>query len=159
MKIGMVNDNTNFETDLNYDEYGICEIQAHLFEYVANQGVDIEWFTKAYLCSDFCRRAMDTIYSRFQTADELEHLDFLLPEVGTLQEYEDNTMFDPDVAWWIGFTYRQLYIQTQISSKELYERISFETMCRYYPGLHTVDEEMATDIICENFGLQKVIRK
>lgn len=148
----------NQETDLSYDEYGICEIQAKVFEYVAYDCVDMEWFAKAYLCSDFCRRAMDTIYSRFQTADEPEHLDFLIPEIGPLKKYENGEQFNPDTAWWIGFMYRQLYIQTQIPSKELCEKIPFKTMCKYYPGLHTVDEEMATDIICENFGLQKVKR-
>ena len=27
-------------------------------------------------------------------------------------------------------------------------------MCGYYLGLHTVDEEIAIDIVCENYGLK-----
>ena len=54
--------------------------------------------------------------------------------------------------------YRQLYIETEIPSAELVEKADFATMCRYYPGLHTIDEEMATDIICENKGLKKLER-
>lgn len=61
--------------------------------------------------------------------------------------------FDPDVVQWIGFTYRMLYIETKIPSAELCNIVSFDAMCGYYPGLHTLDEEMAIDIICENFNL------
>ena len=27
-------------------------------------------------------------------------------------------------------------------------------MCKYYPGLHTIDEEQAIDIICEDHNLK-----
>ena len=46
----------------------------------------MEWFANQYLSSDFCRRSMDTIYSRFFVADELEHLDFIIPEIGSLKQ-------------------------------------------------------------------------
>lgn len=141
---------------MNLDEYGICQNQARLYEYVAHKGVDIEWFSENYLRSSFCKRAFDTIYSRFQTADEQECLDFIWPELGSIKYMERDMMFDPDIAYWIGFTYRQLYIETNISSSELVEKIDFATMFRYYPGLHTIDEEMATDIICENKGFEKL---
>lgn len=140
------------------DEYGICKTQARLYRYVAQKGFDMEWFSENYLRSSFCKRAFDTTYSRFQTADELECLDFILPELGTIKMLDDAYMFHPDVAEWIGFTYRQLYIETEIPSSELVKKINFATMCRYYPGLHTVDEEMATDIICENKGFEKLER-
>ena len=148
----------NEEYDLNNVEQGICVTQGTLFRHVANEGVDMEWFVEKYLSSDFCRRSMDTIYSRFFTADELEHLDFIIPEIGELKQ-NPYGYFDGNVAYWIGFTYRQLYIQTGISSKELIKIIPFQKMCNVYPGLHTVDEEMATDILCENFKLTKKKRE
>jgi len=138
------------------DDYEICKNQARLYRYVAIKGFDMEWFSENYLRSSFCKRAFDTIYSRFQTADELECLDFIIPELGIIQYMNDDMMFDPDVAEWIGFTYRQLYIETGIPSSEIVEKVDFATMCRYYPGLHTIDEDMATDIICENFGFSKI---
>ena len=138
-------------------DYTICKTQGSIYEQQAKDGYDIVIFSDLYLKSDFCRRAFDTIYSRFQIADRLECLDFILPEIGgkcrkfTTRE----EIFSPDVAYWIGFTYRQLYIETCISSRELSERLSFEAMCRYYPGLHTVDEYMATGIICNDYGFEK----
>ena len=138
------------------DEYEICLNQARLYEYVAKKGFDMQWFSESYLRSSFCRRAFDTIYSRFQTADELECLDFIIPELGTIKMLDDEYMFDSNVAYWVGFTYRQLYIETGVFSSEIVEKVDFATMCRYYPGLHTVDEEMATDIICENKGFEKL---
>lgn len=143
---------------MNLDEYGICQNQARLYEYVARKGFDMEWFSEEYLRSSFCKRAFDTVYSRFQTADEQECLDFIIPELKTIKMLDKEYMLDPDVAYWIGFTYRQLYIETEVPSSKLVEKVDFTTMCRYYPGLHTVDEEMATDIICENKGFKKLAR-
>lgn len=166
-------------------EYEICNTQGNLYEFIAKKGFDIERFSGLYLQSDFCRRAFDTIYSRFQLADELECMDFIVPELkGKFPEFDDGCItedydripenakpqgallamgpkdplhkpescFSPDAAYWIGFTYRQLYIETGTSSRELSERLPFDAMCRYYPGLHTVDEEMAVSIICEDYG-------
>lgn len=147
-------------------EYEICNTQGNLYEFIAKKGFNIELFSRLYLQSDFCRRAFDTIYSRFQLADELECLDFIVPELkGKFPEFDDGCItedydripepescFSPDAAYWIGFTYRQLYIETGTSSRELSERLPFDAMCRYYPGLHTVDEEMAVSIICEDYG-------
>jgi hypothetical protein len=80
-------------TDLEYD---ICE----------TQGYNLEKFLPLYLQSDFCKRAMDTIYSRFPLEDELECWDFIYPEIkNELSIYEDNKTFDRNVAYWIGFTY------------------------------------------------------
>lgn len=135
---------------INYD---ICMTQARLYRYIANDGKDIKEFSDKYLNSDFCRRAMDCYYSRFQLETELECLDFIYPEIGSIST-KDNC--DPDIASWIGFTYRQLAFETNLSSKELVSIIPFDIMAGYYMGMHTVDEEMATDIICKNHKLEKV---
>lgn len=88
---------TGRHKDLTYDEMCTCRVQGDVFRYVAKMGADMEWFTKADMESDFCRRVMDMEYSRFQSADELEHLDFLLPETGPLVFYQDGQCFDADV--------------------------------------------------------------
>jgi hypothetical protein len=137
-------------TDLEYD---ICETQGRIYEYAATQGYNLEKFSPLYLQSDFCKRAMDTIYSRFQLEDELECWDFIYPEIkNELSIYEDNKTFDRNVAYWIGFTYRQSYIATGISSSDLSQLLDIKTMCDYYPGLHTIDEDEAMEIINNNLS-------
>lgn len=124
----------------------ICETQARIYELAADTGYDMKAFSDAYLASSFCERAMDTVYSRFQFADAEECFDFLIPEIGE-RVPKGSGYFDPAVAHWIGYTYRQMAFELQMGSRELSKRLSFELMCQYYPGLHTIDEEMSAEII------------
>lgn len=134
----------------------ICKTQGKLFEYLANEGYDMFRFSNAYLHSHFCKQHFDTLYSRFQWEMEEEILDFLIPEIkNLLVKYEDNRYFDADTAYWIGYMYRQLYIETGISSKELSERVPFEAMCAVYSGMHTIDEEEAVARLCQDFSLKR----
>ena len=132
-------------------EYIICKTQGRIYRYIAAHGYDVEAFSDAYLRSDFCRRAMDTIYSRFQWADEEECLDFITQEID-LPKMDTTSVFDPDVAFWIGFTYRQLYIETNRSSRQLCKDIPFGRMCAMYPGMHTIAEDSVAEIIAEGHG-------
>lgn len=137
-------------------EYDICMTQSRIYRYIAQSGYDVKQFSDAYLMSDFCRRAFDTIYSRFQMEDVLECMDFIEPEISNdLVRNQNNIIFDEDVAAWIGFTYRQLYFETKVNSSKLVKVVSFRTLCNYYAGLHTIDWEDATDIICKDFGMTK----
>ena len=138
--------------DINYD---ICMTQSRIYKYVAQCGYDVKKFSDAFLMSDFCRRAFDTIYSRFQLEDVLECMDFIVPEIKDALILNENIIFDEDVAAWIGFVYRQLYIETKVNSATLAVKVSFRTLCNYYPGLHTIDLEDATDIICKDFCIVK----
>lgn len=139
---------------MNTDTYLICSKQGEIFELVSRQGIDMQAFTEQYLCSDFCRRQFDTAYSRYQCADAGESLDIYGREkLSHLPRYEDNKMFLPETAWWIGFTYRQLWYRTGIASRELVQRVPFRTLAAMYPGYHTIDEDMAADRIIEAFRL------
>ena len=62
-------------------EHDICDTQGRIYEYASTFGYDMEVFSKAYLCSDFCHRAMDAPYSRFQLHTEEECWDFIYPEI------------------------------------------------------------------------------
>lgn len=122
-----------------------------LYEHVANDGILFPKFSDVYLVSDFCKRAMDTDYSRFQLQHPGELLDFIIPEnPGIDEKFPDGQHFDGAVAYWIGFMYRYLSIAMGISSKELLQRYSFGQMCAVYPGMHTVDYDMAADMIVGN---------
>lgn len=39
--------------------------------------------------------------------------------------------------------YRYLFISTGIMSAELVQKVTYDVMLVYYPGLHTIDEDMA----------------
>lgn len=134
----------NSEKGIQYD---ICRTQEDIYRWAAERKYDIKRFSNEYLSSDFCRRAMDSFYSRFQLCDPDECMDFVTPEIGGADKFQSELYFDEDVAGWIGWMYRFLAFETKLSSKELNSKVPFDAMCRYYPGLHTVDEDMAVDII------------
>lgn len=141
-------------TPINGVDYDICATQQRIFREYALKGYDMKIFTEEYLMSDFCNRHMDRTYSRFQLEDVSECSDFFLPEIGyKLKKYDGGNRFDPDVAEWIGFTFRQLQIETGIKSNDLIKKISFEDMCRLYPGMHTIGELDAAERISEMYNL------
>jgi len=132
----------------------ICKQQQELFEYVQEQGADVREFAEAFLKSDFCNRSLDRPYSVDQYADIMNWLEFL--------EWE-NIIVEPilrqqwpvsfQIAGWLGFTYRQLQIETGLHSRDLWEQVPIDKLIRAWPGLHTVDEDMVAEIITEDFRL------
>ena len=131
-------------------QYDICDTQAMIYSYAAEQGYDMQQFSDFYMASDFCRREMDAEYSVMQLADDTVCWECIEPEIGPhLKKYPDGLCFDVDAAWWIGFTYRQLVFLTGRTSSEIVKKASFKQLISAYPGLHTVDEEMAGEILIE----------
>ena len=126
----------------------ICETQGNIFRCANELGYDMDKFVPAYMQSRFCERSMDTVYSPFQMADPEECLDFILPEINVPKLPQPK--YRADILYWIGYTYRHLYFSLNKTSKEIGNRVSFISMLAYYPGLHTVDEDMAVDIINED---------
>lgn len=126
----------------------ICETQGDIFKTACLMKLDMDEFVPAYMKSHFCEKNMDVIWSVFQFADAEECLDFIIPEI--TPPILDSVKYKPSVLDWIGYVYRQLYFSLGITSREIYEKVSFKDMLVYYPGLHTVDEDMAIDIIKEN---------
>ena len=133
--------------------YEISNTQGEMYKRMAQLGYDIEDFSDVYLQSEFCKRAFDTDWSYYQLLSGRECLDALFYDTPMTKKRESG-YFDEDVAYWIGFTYRLLYIETKVPSSELVNIVTFESMCKYYPGLHTIDEEQAIDIICEDHNLK-----
>ena len=127
----------------------ICNTQGSIYKYAANHKYDMGKFSESYLSSSFCERAMDSDYSRFQFSNAEECLDFIIPEIGDMENSWE-FYFDPNVAYWIGWTYRHVASSAGIPSNELVKVLPFNAMCAYYPGLHTISEDQAYDIILEN---------
>lgn len=126
-------------------EMNICETQAMLYEAAARIGYDLKSFSEYFLNSEFCSRSMDTSYSRYQMADPGEIMDFL--DMDSVRK--TNICQSKGEAYWIGFMYRYLYYCLGKTSRQLMQEYPFRLMCRVYPGLHTLDEEMAADILTE----------
>ena len=140
---------TNQENTLTPIQRIICETQGEIFRCANEWRLNMDEFVPLYMHSVFCKRAMDGIYSRFQMADGEECLDYILKEIhpSILNEihYNEQAMF------WVGFTYRQLTFRLRdIPSKIIYDRLPFFSLAKQYYGLHTIDEEIAIDIIIEN---------
>lgn len=140
-------------TDVEWD---ICKNQGKIFEEVALQGYNMESFTESYLHSDFCNRYFDAEWSHYQMLDKMSCLAVLIPEIEVqLRKSEGELIFDPDVAYWIGFTYRQVQIGTGVPSTKLAYIIPFDMMCAMYAGGHTISEDMCFERICDDFKLSK----
>ena len=118
---------------MNLTDFYICETQGDIYVYMAKKGYDMNIFSDNYLKSDFCRREFDTEYSRYQDELPNECADFYMPEISDkLVRYPFGCCFDLEEAEWIGFAYRQLYLETGIYSSELADIVPFEEMREYY---------------------------
>ena len=138
---------------LDMVQWRICDTQQDIYKIAALSQYDMKAFSDAYLSSVFCERQMDSSYSRYQFSYGEECMDFITPEIGEFksQEYVKNDkMFSMDVAEWIGWTYRQIQIITKIPSKKLKDYLSFDELCRYYPGMHTILEDYAAEDMIRN---------
>ena len=133
----------------------IAETQGMIYEMAADQDWDLGYFSAEYLKSDFCERAMDTIYSRFQFADAGECMDHITPEI-PFKGYDDGLHFDPDVAYWIGSIYRYICFHSGYSSRYLADLLPFESMCARYEGFHTLDDIEATERICSELHEKQI---
>lgn len=102
-------------------DYDICECQGEIYREAAKAGYDIGSFSDAYLKSEFYGTSFDTVWSRFQVLGGFECLEAVLMEVSPSKIEDENVEFDRDVAYWMGYIYRQLYLTTGIKSAELAE--------------------------------------
>lgn len=126
----------------------ICETQGEIFQCANEMKLDMNIFIPKYMKSEFCKRNMDTIYSHFQMTFPEDSLYFILQEIDVpiLNEVQYNST----VMEWIGYIYRHLYYALKKDSNVIIDKVPFECMLAYFPGLHTVDENMAVDIIFED---------
>ena len=129
--------------------YSICETQGAIYRCVNRRKFSLPVFSDQYLHSRFCTVQMDAVYSHFQLADAEECLDFILPEIEV--PLISAPAYPEQVAYWIGFMYRYLFFSLQLHSDQIADALSFQAMTVYYPGLHTIDEDMAVDIIRHDF--------
>lgn len=137
------------------DEYrNICVQQQDLYECVQKKLADVYEFSEAFLQSDYCNRHIDAPYDVHQYDDIVNWFEFLeMENIVPMPKQEQIFPVSCATAGWIGFMYRYIQIETGIASRELRKKVPFEKLAISYPGLHTVDEQMAFDIIKHDFSL------
>lgn len=136
------------KTDIKID-YDICCTVGRIYVLANNTGYKMKEFSNMFLSSNFCKRAFDTTYSVFQLEDEYMSMDYLLKEVNPPMEDKDIMLIE-DIAFWIGFIYRYIYIQTLIPSDKLVKKIPYDYLLSKSYGLLALDEEEAYEIICKD---------
>ena len=138
---------------MTHEQQYMCETQKELFEYSQRNVVDIRQYACDFLKSDFCNRCLDVRYSVYQYSDMMEWLDFLEKDCKIKPDAFQKDRVPFHVAGWLGYTYRQIWAETGLKSKDIIEKVAPNKLIISYPGLHTVDEDMAIDIIIKDFGL------
>ena len=126
----------------------LCDIQGRLFELSAREGYDSIPFIATFMSSETARN-YDRPYNYTQWMGE-EYL---------LEEITDNACPDAvpksgdvlsrEALYWIGYVYRYWHFLTGESSKEIYAQADAATMAHAYPGLHTLDTELAIENLRE----------
>ena len=140
---------------MDVEERFICEQQQALYKYVQELGADVLEFSDRFLHSRFCNNSLDKPYSVDQFADIGDWIDFLEMEgCSVAAEPFPESQVTAEEAAWLGYTYRQLHFATGLKGVELAEMVPAKRLVIAFPGLHTVDEEMAVEIIIRDFGLQ-----
>ena len=140
-------------------ERDICKTQGYFYELAAIDGCDMSMFSDRYLRSRFCLRQMETRYSPYQREDARTCLEFIYPEIGGPESMpfmgKNEHIFNPDVAYWAGYTYYQLYCETGVHGKDLVSQVPFNSLIQNYKAHHTLDEIYSTDILCAYYRLEK----
>lgn len=120
-------------------ELKLCDIQGRLFELSGREGLNSEFFIKAFMMSKVAEN-LDSVYNRMQWAGE----EYLLEELmAACAMKKDGSIYPQDVLFWIGYIYRYWNIQEKESSKKIYRQASAKTMNRNYLMFHSMDPEMA----------------
>lgn len=133
-------------TELNSQQFGLCDVQGRLFELARKNGYDCEDFIEKFMNSK-AAAALDESYDRLQWAGEEYILEELIDEVGGLRKA--GTVYHNEIMYWSGYTYRCWHYYTGESSKEIYQTADAKTMAECYPGFHTLDVKMAIDRLKE----------
>lgn len=131
----------------------ICNQQKELYEYAQSNYADIRKFSNDFMNSDFCNRSIDKPYSVDQYSDIVNWIEFLEKDCPIEADILQKNKVPYNTAGWIGFTYRYLHFVTGLPSRALADKVPVDRLIISYPGLHTVDEDMAADIIIHDFNI------
>lgn len=132
----------------------LCDIQGRLFELALRDGFDCPAFIEAFMNSRTAA-CLDDVYDRLQWAGEEYILEELDDEVKGLKKA--GAIFDNEVMYWAGYTYRYWHYYTGEASNEIYKIADAKTMDECWLGFHTLDVEMAVDDLKEIYRQKKAL--
>lgn len=133
-------------TELNTQQFGLCDIQGRLFELALRKGYNCKAFIEKFMNSKTAA-ALDERYDRLQWAGEEYILEELNEEVGGIPK--GGISYHNEIMYWSGYVYRYWHYYTGECSKEIYAIADAEKMATVYLGFHTLDVEMAIDRLKE----------
>lgn len=132
--------------NLTTEKRQLCDIQGRLFELALKDGFDCPAFIEAFMNSR-AAACLDSSYDRLQWAGEEYILEELKDEIGGLKPA--GALYDREVMYWTGYTYRYWHYYTGESSRDIYQTADAQTMDQCWLGFHTLDVEMAVDNLKE----------
>ena len=145
-----------FEAQVTRCQHHDCQQQGRLFETAFLEKYDMRVFVPTFMKST-AAAGLDAEYNRYQWAGNA----YILEDVsstygigpvrrpdGQVGEPLDGADFE--ACFWMGYLYRWWHYYTKQSSREIYACADYETMCRSYPGYHTLSCTMAVDRLMEN---------
>ena len=131
--------------------YMLASMQARIFERSAKEGIPSYFF-------------IQTLANSFD-AYQLDDLSFLLSGSSEIEVYMNTKMhtkrknglvYPEPVMHWMGFFYRYASYLTNISSKQLFKKISPKYLSGVYPLYHSVDIVKAVEMVFEDVDFDKM---
>lgn len=142
---------------MKWDDFEMCSRQGEIYKYAAENGYDLKWFSSIFLCSNFCNKELDSIFSVYQLAHYKWIIANSFPEFECeLKKSEcDKPQREAEIVYAedVGFMYRLLHILTGVSSKELSEIVAFDYIIKKATGFQHYGFERCAYEIIENFSL------
>ena len=137
-------------TELNNQQFGLCDIQGRLFELALKNGYDCKDFIEKFMNSKTAA-ALDETYDRLQWAGEEYLLEEIFEKTGDVFA-EDGQILPKDILYWIGYLYRYWHYYTGETSAKIYKQAPVETMVRNYMIFHTMDPALAIEDLKEIYN-------
>lgn len=134
-----------------------CRMQGKLFQRSAEEGYDSEIFIKTFMRSDIAKH-IDNEFDFLQWAGEEYILEKMEDELKAILVKSDK-LYNSDVLYWIGYTYRLWHFYTGEKSKDIYKQAPANHMNIVYLMYHTFSCELAIDKLKEAYETKQVRRK
>lgn len=119
----------------------LSDMQGRLFELSVQKRLASEAFVKAFMLSDIAKK-LDSEFDHLQWAGKEYVLECMLDECkGKLTT--SGEVYDREIMYWMGYTYRKWHFYLNKSSKEIYKVANARRMRTVYYPYHTLSTEMA----------------
>ena len=134
-----------------------CRMQGKLFQRSAEEGFDSENFIKTFMRSDIAKH-IDNEFDFLQWAGEEYILEKMEDELKASLVKSDK-LYNADVLYWIGYTYRLWHFYTGEKSKDIYKQAPANHMNIVYLMYHTFSCELAIEKLKEAYEAKQDRRK